>query len=269
MTILNNARANAARHSAPKRPANQLPPGPPTPVRSQLELELSEPVRVLSARLWVAALAVALAVAVGASWIWTGTWPRHLSAPAIVAHGSGPVTARSPSAGSVAELAVTVGEPVRAGQTVAVIAGTAGRASVHAPTSGLVTALPLGIGDEARVGTALVLIDPVAQPATVTLVLQKYDDVAGLLAGQQVSVSAAGQQLTGRIADGPALPTTGAELERRYGRPTAGVPSDGTPLWLVGVTLDSPGRGSTAAEGSGTVALPSVRIYRLAFGGDS
>lgn len=269
MTILSSARANAARHSAPKRSANQLPPSPPTPGRSQLELELSEPVRVLSARLWVAAVAVALAVAVGASWICTGTWPRHLNVPAIVAHGTGPVTARSPSIGSIAQLAVTVGEPVRAGQTVAVIAGTTGRASVPAPTSGLVTALPLGIGDETRVGTAVVLIDPVAKPPTVTLVVQKYDDVARMRAGQQVTISDAGRQLTGRIADGPALPTSGAQLERRYGHPTPGVPLDGTPLWLVAVTLDSAEPAAASADGTGTVSLPSVRIYRLAFGSDS
>jgi biotin carboxyl carrier protein len=242
---------------------------PKTKPATVVELELSEPIRVISARLWAVVLGLTVALAIAGTWVYAGSWPRHLIATAIVQHGAGPVDARSASTGSVAAVDVRVGQRVAAGQTVAVIAGPRDRSAISAPTDGVVVAIPADVGSEVVVGSAVVVLDEANAAASAYLVVRKPSDVTLLEPNQRVSLSVAGQTVTGRVQNAPATPTTGARLTTDLAIPTYDLPRDQTPLWLVAVTLDPGQQIGFLSQATAVVTLPSTKIWRLITGNES
>jgi biotin carboxyl carrier protein len=276
-------RRRHARHRGAQAPAVVVAPaaGPPSVPRPDVdsadavETELAQPIRVIPARIWAAVAAIAVLVAGGLTWAMAGTWPPQLTTAAIVAHGSGPQLARAGVAGSVLDVTVRTGQPVRAGQPVATIAADDGtRETLRAPADGTVAAVLAPAGTAVRAGTDVVSVDVTAAAPTAALIVADPGQLDRLAAGQQVRIDADGVLLIGRVADAQPVRTSIAAvaaeltvggLEGTVG--LAGVPPT-TPVWRVAVELD-PGQqiaGTGAARA--VVELPAVPVYQLITGLD-
>jgi hypothetical protein len=126
-----------------------------------LEPELDQPIRTLSARLWAGVAALAIALAAAVSWGWFGSLSRHLNATGVIA--SGGVTLFTAHGADAARLA--------AGERVFVVVGGAalpGHLDAVDPIPQTGTQL------SARFGTALPGVPMTGDPVwTATVVLDR------------------------------------------------------------------------------------------------
>jgi biotin carboxyl carrier protein len=256
-------RHRRARGATPLRDVRRAELDAPDPV----EAELAEPIRVISARIWAIVAALVLAMSTAVVWAFVGTWPQHLSTPAIVMHGSGPQLARAATQGSVVELDVAVGQPVTAGQRVAIVQQADGtRSTVVAPAAGTVAAVLTTSGTPVLPGSPIVSVDVDSAPPTAELVVNSAPDLQRLAAGQQVLLDIDSAPVTGRIAAASPVKTTGAAVADELTVGSASLPSGDAPVWLVPVVLDARQRIAGPSAAMAVVELPNIRVYKLVTG---
>jgi biotin carboxyl carrier protein len=232
-----------------------------------VEAELAEPIRVISARIWAIVAALVLAMSTAAAWVFTGTWPQDLSTPAIVMHGSGPELARAVAQGSVVDIDVTVGQLVTAGQPAAVVQHADGtRSTVVAPAAGTVVAVLAGPGTAVLPGAPIVSVDDSSASPTAQLVITSATDLRGLAAGQQVLLDVDSAPVTGRIATGPPVKTSGVAVADLLTVGAPGLPSGDVTVWLVPVDFDSGQQIAGPGAATAVVVLPNIPVYQLVTG---
>jgi pyruvate/2-oxoglutarate dehydrogenase complex dihydrolipoamide acyltransferase (E2) component len=179
----------------------------------------------------------------------------------VIVHGTGAVTVRATTSGSLSSLAVAPGARVHRGQLVATLARAKRSIAVLAPVDGTVMTLLAAPGRKLLPGAPLVAIDAVARPARAVLFVDSPRELARLAPGQRVDVAALGG---GRIVSVTPYPASAVDLVARFG--TAEVA--GKSAWLVDVALDGPAQDLPAlAPVSARVLVDRVRPYRLVFGG--
>ncbi|MFG2820591.1 hypothetical protein ACGFX4_14325 [Kitasatospora sp. NPDC048365] len=213
-----------------------------------LEPGLDQPVRLIGARLWVAGVALLLAVGAGAGWAAFGSLPHTLTVNAVVAHGPAPVQVAADRAGALFETRVRPGDRVAAGQTVAVVR-TAGEGDVEvrAAGPGTVTALLAAPGAQLAPGSPVVALDPSDAPAVVRLVATSAKDAARLAPGRAVLVPLPGGGVVRAVVTAAdPLPVAAGSLAGTLPVAPPGLPAGDTPVWLAyaqlpdGITVSAP-----------------------------
>ncbi|GAA4843949.1 hypothetical protein [Kitasatospora terrestris] len=213
-----------------------------------LEPGLDQPVRLIGARLWVAGVALLLAVGAGAGWAAFGSLPHTLTVNAVVAHGPAPVQVAADRAGALFETRVRPGDRVAAGQTVAVVR-TAGEGDVEvrAAAPGTVTALLAAPGAQLAPGSPVVALDPSDAPAVVRLVATSAKDAARLAPGRAVLVPLPGGGVVRAVVTAAdPLPVAAGSLAGTLPVAPPGLPAGDTPVWLAyarlpdGTTVSAP-----------------------------
>jgi biotin carboxyl carrier protein len=222
---------------------------------------LDQPIRLLPARLWAGFAALALVVAAAAVWSTATTLPEHVSARGVIVHGTGPVTVRATTGGSLSSVTVAPGATVHRGQPLATLALGHRTVALRAPADGIVMTLLATPGRRLLPGAPVVAIDAVTRPARAVLFVTSPRELARLEPGQRVDVAAVG---SGRVVSLTQYPASAVDLVARFG--TADLPNaDGA--WLVDVALDSPQPAPALAPVRARVLVGRVRPYRLVFGG--
>ncbi len=206
---------------------------------------LDQPIRVLSGRLWAAALALVVLIGAGTAWAVVGTLPHHLSARGVLVHGRGPLAAAAPKAGALLSVTVGSGEQVHRDQVVAIVATPDGPTPVHAPADGAVMNVVAVPGQQLDAGAAVVLVDPGADPRTApaqaVLFVTSREELSSLQPGQQTHLALAGGVLAGHISAVAGYPSSAAELVSRFGSQRVPGVDAGRDVWLVEVGIDAAG----------------------------
>ncbi|MEU6236477.1 biotin/lipoyl-containing protein [Kitasatospora sp. NPDC047058] len=221
-------------------PAVPAPAGGATAVAAAraaavLEPGLDRPVRLVGARLWAAAAALALAVGAGTGWAVFGTLPSTLTLPAVLAHGSAPETVRADRAGALLGYRVTAGQPVVKGQPVALLRTPDGaEVTVPAPADGTVSALLATPGGELAPGAGLAALDASHRPATVRLFATTLKDAGQLVPGRAVLVPVPGVgKVRAVITVVEPLPVRADSLDGTFPVPLPGLPAGAAPVWTA------------------------------------
>jgi multidrug efflux pump subunit AcrA (membrane-fusion protein) len=129
--------------------------------------ELDRLVRVTRPRTWIALSGLLLVIVAVVLWATLTTITTTVSGVGFVLPRGGLIEASALQPGLVREIAVTSGQQVRVGGTVAVLEGVDGSpVTVTAPVDGHVAAVVHAIGDFVPQGGVLATIEP-AQPAVV------------------------------------------------------------------------------------------------------
>lgn len=228
-----------------------------------VQVELEMPVRIIRPRLWAGIFALVVALVGVGSWAAFGELPQQVTAPAVLTNGAGPVPVRSPGAGSVVEMKVTVGQHVSLDQPVAVLASD-GRRNITSPADGTVIAVQAPPGTAVLAGSSIIALDPTGQPPRAFLPISDRSQLARLSPGRQVVLAAGGQRLLGTISSIPSIPTTKDAVTTAMVIDLPGVPTG--PLWLVPVALDAGQTLATPMVGTAVVVLPSHHPLTLLFG---
>ncbi|MGW4381752.1 biotin/lipoyl-containing protein [Kitasatospora sp. NPDC004531] len=200
-----------------------------------LEPGLDRPVRLIGARLWVAGVALVLAVGAGAGWTVWGTLPNTLTVPAVAAHGTAPVRVAATRAGSLVAFRVGPGQRVTAGQTLAQLAGPDGTTTdLTAPVSGTVSALLTAPGAQLAPGAPVLALDAADAPPTLRLLVADPKDAAKLTPGRPVLVPLPGGGAVHAVIDRiDPLPVRADTLDGTLPTTVPGLPTGATPLWLA------------------------------------
>ncbi|MFD7639872.1 HlyD family efflux transporter periplasmic adaptor subunit [Kitasatospora sp. NPDC059795] len=200
-----------------------------------LEPGLDQPVRLIGARLWLAGVALLLAVGAGTGWAVWGTLPNTLTVHAVAAHGTAPVRVAATHTGSLLAFSVRPGQPVTAGQLLAQVTGPDGTTTeLTAPATGTVSALLAAPGAQLAPGTPVLALDPADAPATVRLLLTDPKDAAKLAPGQQVLVPVPGGGAVHAVIDRiDPMPVRADTLDGTLPVAVPGLPTGPAPVWLA------------------------------------
>ncbi|WP_214103998.1 biotin/lipoyl-binding protein [Acrocarpospora catenulata] len=219
-------------------------------------------VATVRTKAWLAALALLLVAACGASWALLGQVRDVVLATGVLVAGSGPVRVAAPVSGSLAEVLVRAGQEVTPGTPLAVLSDERGnRRVVTAAARGRVlrTAAP---GATVAVGGTVAVVDPVTGPLR-ALLLVGQDRVGALTAGQPVTVGGTGGTGQGRVRDVDPYPASGELLRPLFGE---ALRADGR--YLVTVDLDRPAwPGATLTPVSAEITVAVVRPVDALFPG--
>lgn len=242
------------------------PPTTTTPISDRLDV----PVRLLPARLWAGFAAFAVLVLATVVWAIVATLPEHVSARGVTLDGAALVAARAPSAGSLASLSVTAGARVTRGEPIGALSHAGRMVPLRAPVTGTVANLLASPGQHVLTGAALAEIDPAAESPRAILFVTSVGDLAQLAPGDNVEVTGA-TLARGRVLSATPYPASEADLTARFGATQVpGLPSLGTPTWLVDVQLSGQASAVPAlAPISATVLVGRQHPYQLVFGGGS
>jgi multidrug resistance efflux pump len=117
---------------------------------------LDLPVRLTSARGWLAALAVLVAVAIGVAWAFFGRLPQEVNALGLLTTPNGSFTVQTTKSGQVTELLVKPGSEVSQGTEVARIREASGdNSTIRSSAAGRVFAVPARTGQVIESGAPL------------------------------------------------------------------------------------------------------------------
>lgn len=239
-----------------------------------VEPGLDRPVRLIGARLWLGAVALALAVGAGVAWGVAGSLPHTLSLPGVLAHGPAPDVLRATAPGSVAEVLVAPGARVTTGQPVALLSTGGGTRTtpLAATADGVVTAVLAQPGEPVTAGTGVVAEDPADAPDQVRLYTADQTRLARLRLGQQASVVLPdGTQLRLRIESVDPYPVAADTLAGTLPVPLPGLPGGTTPVWTVHAALELPPSAPDPAAAGPAAVTASVNLgarhpYQVLFG---
>ncbi|MFJ5923018.1 HlyD family efflux transporter periplasmic adaptor subunit [Kitasatospora sp. NPDC092948] len=199
-----------------------------------LESGLDHPVRLVTARLWLAGVALVLAVGAGTGWAVWGTLPNTMTVHAVVAHGTAPVRVFAEHPGSLLAFRVRPGQPVTAGQVLAQLAGPDGTTDLTAPATGTVSALLTTPGAQLAPGAPVLALDPADAPATVRLLIDNPKDAAKLAPGLPVLVPVLGGGAVRAVVDRiDPLPVRADTLDGTLPVAVPGLPAGSAPVWVA------------------------------------
>jgi hypothetical protein len=231
-----------------------------TAVESPGGERIDELVSTVRTKAWLAAVALILVAACGASWAWLGQVNDVVTGAGVLVVGAGPVPVAAPVTGSVAEVLVRPGQEVSQGTPLAVLADERGRRQVvTATTSGRVlrAAAP---GTPLSAGGAVATVDPAAGPLRALLLVGR-DRLVELAPGQSVTFDGTG--VRGRVSAVEPYPASEELLRPLYGD---ALQAEGR--HLVTVELDGPAwPGATLTPVKAQITIAVVRPVDALFGG--
>ena len=246
-----------------------LTPERPAATGNAVDERLEEPVALVSRRVALGLSGLALLLAAAGAWGYAGSVPRSLTLSGLLLHGSGLDVSRAPEAGALLSVKVGVGQRVSTGQSVATIQTTSGPVPINATNDGVVAGIVAVPGTMLAAGSAVTVIDPTDEAPTAELFVTARNDLDRLAAGQRVVVGFDGTALTGQITAIAAYPESSAQLAATLAEPVPGLPSAGTAVWTVRVSLAAAPAAETFAALTpvqAEVELPSARPYQIVFG---
>jgi hypothetical protein len=220
---------------------------------------IDELVSTVRTKAWLAAVALILVAACGASWAWLGQVRDVVPGTGVLVAGDGPVPVAAPVSGSVAEVLVRVGQEVSQGTPLAVLADERGRRHVVTGTADGRVLRTAVAGTALAAGGAVAAVDP-AGPLRALLLVDR-DRLGVLEPGQSVTLAGAGGR--GRVSAVQPYPASDEVL-----RPLFDQDLRVEGRHLVTVDLDRPAwPGATLTPVSGEITVAVVRPVDALFAG--
>ncbi|MFF8861417.1 HlyD family efflux transporter periplasmic adaptor subunit [Streptomyces sp. NPDC015139] len=231
--------------------------------------ELDAPVLLAAPRGWIAVFVVMIVIAGACVWALVARLEVTVAAPGVLTHPGGTSQVQSPYTGLARELLVRPAEQVRAGQPVARLTDGTGHArTITSPFSGKVISAALTTGQFVRAGATVATVERTDLPddRLVALVFVPADQAARLAPGRPVDLSvstappAAFGLLRGRVTAVDPYPLTREGLAAIAGGDLAAETFHrGQAPRLVTVDL-IPDPGSASGYAWSTAKTPPVRL---------